>query len=79
MPSLFSLKLYTTSSCHLCEEAYQLLLRLPIPTIHLIEIADDDQLLDCYGTRIPVLQRTDNQSELNWPFDEEQIMTFINA
>jgi len=79
MQSLFKLKLYTTASCHLCEKAHQLLRQLTLPTISLVEIANDDELLARYGTRIPVLQRTDNNTELNWPFTKEQVMAFINT
>jgi len=34
-----------------------------------VEIADDDELLERYGVRIPVLQRLDTGAELDWPFD----------
>ncbi len=72
------LKLFTTSSCHLCEEAESLLLSLA-QTQHFtrIEIANNDTLTELYGHRIPVLQRTDNFSELNWPFTENDIIKLI--
>ncbi len=70
--------LFTTSSCHLCEEAESLLLSL-VQTKHFtrIEIANNDTLAELYGHRIPVLQRTDNLSELNWPFTEYDIIELI--
>ena len=30
-----------------------------------------------YGLRIPVLRRNDTGAELNWPFDAEQVVTFL--
>jgi glutaredoxin-like protein DUF836 len=72
------LKLFTTSSCHLCEQAESILLSLE-QTQHftLIDIAEDDTLVDLYGFKIPVLQRTDNLMELNWPFTVNDILIFI--
>ncbi len=78
MPLLFTLKLYTTAPCHLCDDAHQLLRQLSLPnTINLIEIAEDDALLARYGTSIPVLQRADNDQELYWPFTKDQVLSFI--
>ncbi len=79
MQTLFQLKLYTTSACHLCMQANELLLKLQLTNVTLIEIADDDDLITLYGERIPVLQRSDNAAELNWPFTQEQIIQFIQA
>jgi len=45
--------------------------------VTLVEIADDDDLLTLYGTRIPVLQRVDTQAELNWPFTSHDIVKLI--
>ena len=76
------LVLYTTSYCHLCEQAIALLTKLKEHyNIHWIsiEISDDNDLIEKYGIRIPVIQRRDNQSELNWPFSEEDIVMLIKA
>jgi len=76
------LVLYTTSHCHLCEQALELLIRLKKQhAINWItkEISDDDDLIEKYGIRIPVIQRIDNQSELNWPFSENDIVMLIKA
>ena len=62
-------KLYGTPGCHLCDDAERLLahagaaLRLDWTYI---DIALDDELVERYGTRIPVL--IINTHELNWPF-----------
>lgn len=76
------LVLYTTSHCHLCEQALTLLINLKQQyAINWLtkEISDDDDLIEKYGIRIPVIQRVDNQSELNWPFSAEDIVILIKA
>ncbi len=42
-----------------------------------IDIAEDDALIESYGTRIPVLRREDNGAELGWPFDAAAVQGFI--
>lgn len=69
------LELYGTAGCHLCEEARALLNALAIDARH-IDIAGDDQLVERYGVRIPVLRRVDG-AELGWPFAREDIARFI--
>ncbi len=66
--------LYSTQGCHLCELAMQLLQQLNI-TIEIteIEIGDDDQLVEKYGTTIPVVEFA-NGKQLNWPFTEQQVL-----
>ena len=74
------LKLYTTSHCHLCELALELVLQQCDATqIALIEIANDENFLNTYGTRIPVLQRLDTLAELNWPFNEHDLRDFLST
>lgn len=77
MPTLIQLSLYTTSNCHLCEQAVELLSKQQHIKLTLIEIADNNDLIDVYGSRIPVLQRKDNATELNWPFNAHDILRFI--
>jgi len=74
--------LYTTSHCHLCEQALALLINLKDQYAinwQTKEISDDDNLIDKYGIRIPVIQRIDNQSELNWPFSADDIVMLVKA
>jgi hypothetical protein len=42
-----------------------------------IDIAEDDDLLEKYGVRIPVVKREDTDAELGWPFDEAAVRRFI--
>lgn len=77
------LELYSTSACHLCEQA-EALLAVTVPRsrlawqCYIVDIADDDGLLERYGTRIPVLRRGDNGAELGWPFDASQLLAFLD-
>lgn len=80
--AMIQLVLYTTSHCHLCEQAEALLVSLTIQyeiTWIPVEIADDNNLIEKYGIRIPVIKRIDNYTEINWPFSREEIIDFITA
>jgi hypothetical protein len=73
------LKLYTTSHCHLCETALALVLQqCDADKLELVEIAQDTLLINSYGLRIPVLQRLDTLAELNWPFTEYELHSFLS-
>jgi len=63
------LVLYATSGCHLCERAADLIRGAVAVPFRMVEIADDENLLERYGVRIPVLRRLDTNEELDWPFD----------
>lgn len=70
------IRLYSTELCHLCEEAEAIIRKAGIITTH-IDIADDGDLFERYGTRIPVLQRVDTDAELDWPFDAASVSRFL--
>jgi arsenate reductase-like glutaredoxin family protein len=70
------IRLYGTACCHLCEEAQAILHELGIQAEH-VDIADDDDLLEKYGIRIPVLKRLDTGAELGWPFDGAAVSRFL--
>lgn len=72
-PAQSTLLLYTTSGCHLCEQAESLLRQQTGLALRTVEIADDAELLERYGVRIPVLQRMDTGDELAWPFDAKEV------
>lgn len=85
------LNLYTTSGCHLCELAEKMLRSVIIhlhrrdpfnhEAIHLslVEIANDEKLVERYGVRIPVIKFSDADTELSWPFTDEQAFVFLSA
>ena len=71
-----SLILYTTAGCHLCELAEEILFTLSQQydiTFTCVEIGDNDDLIQRYGTRIPVIAFEDH-TELNWPFEAQDIL-----
>ncbi|MDP1766513.1 MAG: glutaredoxin family protein [Methylotenera sp.] len=75
-----ALNLYSTSHCHLCEQAESLLHTLANNGDILwtkVEISDDATLLKLYELKIPVLKRLDNNREINWPFSLGDIANFI--
>jgi glutaredoxin len=64
------LTLYGTVGCHLCDQAEALLQRAAAARKlewRYVDIADDDALVEKYGTRIPVLL-TAQGTEIGWPF-----------
>ena len=74
------LRLYSRPDCHLCELAKDLVVTNGAPVeIELVNIEGEIKLLDRYGLRIPVIQRVDNDQELFWPFDAEELAVFISA
>ncbi|MBV1872905.1 MAG: glutaredoxin family protein [Gammaproteobacteria bacterium] len=68
---------YTTSGCHLCEEADALLKEFQGIQINVCDISESDALIDLYGTRIPVLRRDNTSTEMGWPFDREDLVRFF--
>lgn len=82
LPFMSHFILYGTLGCHLCELAEAQLsaamaqLRQAVD-IECIDIADSDELLERYGTRIPVLRRARDQAELDWPFADNELLHFL--
>lgn len=84
-----SLILYSTSACHLCEQAEGLLQALQAARPELrwstVDIAEDDTLFARYGCSIPVLRRAEPHSataparELAWPFDLQGLIDFLEC
>lgn len=70
------LVLYGTEFCHLCDEAKAILCETGIEADY-VDIAENDELLETYGIRIPVLKRADNGAELGWPFDVSAVLRFL--
>ena len=72
------LLLYYTEHCHLCDEAEALLQAAGLEGVYTkVEIADEPGLLELYEILIPVLKRTDNEKELNWPFGRSELAQFL--
>ena len=72
-------QLFGTLGCHLCEVAESVL--LPFVEhgllVELLDIVEREEWVDQYALSIPVLRRTANGAELNWPFEAEQVASFL--
>lgn len=72
--------LFSTLGCHLCEQAkvilWPLLLKYQFRLAE-IDISTSDEMIEKYGTRIPVLGAGESLAELNWPFTPEQVDSFF--
>jgi hypothetical protein len=79
------LNLYKTLGCHLCEDAAAMVKKQQVAdvTLNLVEIIDSENLIDQYGTRIPVIKFQKEagieSAELGWPFTEEELAVFLNG
>ncbi len=77
---MIQLTLYTTSGCHLCEEAEEMLKLLQNEQVCrwvAVEISEDDRLVDLYGVRIPVIATVEGR-ELGWPFALKALNDWLN-
>lgn len=71
------IRLYGTAFCHLCDDAKAVLQAIGVDPDY-VDITEDDELLEKYGIRIPVLERLDTGAELGWPFDAEAVVRFLS-
>lgn len=68
---------YTTSGCHLCEQAAELLEdmgQLQRIEVSAVDISTDEALVALYGIRIPVVKNQVTGKELGWPFGLEELL-----
>ncbi len=75
------LTLYSTSACHLCEQAILLLkniAELTEFTVVIADISESSELTERYGVRIPVLAVVSRDCELSWPFNSEDVKQFLH-
>ncbi len=75
---LVEVRLFCAEHCRICNEAKSLVSRIGV-VIQCINILDDDSLFEKYRLRIPVLQRVDNNAELDGPFDTLAVSRFLMA
>ncbi|MEC7474023.1 MAG: glutaredoxin family protein [Pseudomonadota bacterium] len=72
-------QLFGTLGCHLCEQAEAVVMPLVEHglLVELLDVADRVEWVEDYGLRIPVLRRVDTGAELDWPFEVEQVVRFL--
>ncbi|KAB8314754.1 glutaredoxin family protein [Tolypothrix campylonemoides VB511288] len=68
--------LYQRDDCHLCDLALDVLAHARLPAFDSVFIDGDDALEARYGIRVPVLRRTRDGAELDWPFDAASVAGF---
>ncbi len=63
----------------MCDQALAIIKQVRFNGIKVeeIEIAENEELLKCYGLRIPVVQMTSSRRELAWPFDLDRFQTWL--
>ena len=75
-------RIYSTSACHLCELAHEMLIAAPgfgtAFKLEEVDISESDALVELYGIRIPVLQHPDG-GELGWPFSNTELYAFLTS
>ncbi len=70
--------LYQRDDCHLCDLALEVLATAAVPDFDSVFI-DGDELLEArYGSRVPVLHRSDSGAEVDWPFDAGKLRAFLD-
>jgi len=77
---MLTLELLGTLGCHLCDDAEQVLisaLDLSKVQVVVVDIAESDALMQVYATRIPVLRHVATTSDLDWPFQVDQVQRFV--
>lgn len=76
--------LYGTQGCHLCEQAQAIVQQLQgtfsieCTTVDIAEGEYAEQLILRLGERIPVLENTQLQETLDWPFDIEKLTAWLS-
>ena len=68
---------YQRDDCRLCDVALAILAQAQIPDFDAGWVDDSPELLQRYGTRVPVLRDTRDGRELAWPFDATAVRAFV--
>lgn len=75
-----AIRFYTTSGCHLCDEARALLepvARRRGLAVECIDIMDDPAAEAAYATAIPVIECPPRSEPLRWPFDTAALYRYL--
>jgi hypothetical protein len=83
MSKPLQLELLGTVGCHLCDLAEAIVQKIA-PALGAsftkIDIASNEQLIEEFGMKIPVLRSTaDKDQTLSWPFDQQQLIHWIEG
>ena len=78
---MIKLQFFTTLGCHLCEDAELLfspMIKNGVIKVESVDIFDDEDLMERYGVRIPVIKKIETGEELGWPFDSHSLFQFLD-
>lgn len=75
---------YTKLNCHLCDDAYGILLEVIHDISLQIDVVDirlsaKKDLMKRYGERIPVIGKPGATTDLEWPFTAADIKVYLQA
>ncbi|WP_020409452.1 glutaredoxin family protein [Hahella ganghwensis] len=81
------LMLYGTLGCHLCDDAQGIINEVleanpaiaDIVFLNYADISESDKMMTLYAERIPVLGCRQSEEELNWPFDHQAFVDYLNS
>lgn len=71
-----------TEDCHLCDVAKSIVVEVmsgQAVEVYLEDIAESTELVERYGTRIPVFRHDESGQELEWPFDQARLQHWLNS
>ena len=75
------LSFFSGPDCCLCDQAKALiepLIKERDLRIDYVNIKGNAEYMHRYGARIPVIMRNDTKAEIEWPFDIQQLVAFVN-
>ena len=76
------LVLYSTDHCTLCDQALELLFSMPElagQPLRVVDVATDDELLERFGERLPVLELYGADTRIDWPFDAQAVLGLLKV
>jgi hypothetical protein len=81
----FTLILYGTDACHLCDQVNAMLETLNASLKreekslfwNTVDIIEDEILMEKYSLLIPVLHIENTNTALHWPFTQKQLSVFL--
>jgi hypothetical protein len=81
----FTLILYGTDACHLCDQANTMLETLNAALKseersllwNTVDIIQDEVLLEKYSLSIPVVHIENTNAALHWPFTQKELSVFL--
>ena len=78
---MLNLTLYTTDGCHLCDYAETVLQEVLQAEPELrwsnVDIANQDELIERYGIRIPVIRLEGADYDVGWPFSADDVIHYL--